>query len=110
MSKLPPESPLKSLPEIDIVGAYQCCLNLEKDIEEKILDGEDIDRKKKNLMYCRVLGYLLHHAPNDTALAVVTQEILSCETIEAILILGKFYFEHFISVCKFAYYVCPSHA
>lgn len=95
---LPPEIPLKYREITDAINAYNVCLNLEKSLQEKAGDGEDVE---KNLVYCRVLGYLIRHASRDEVVASVASDIVSCQNDRAILDLGKTLCDRFIAACTF---------
>lgn len=77
-------------------SAYKKCLDLESDIGQDVTF--DHEPEKANV-FCRILGYLIHHAPSDTARSYVVTEIVSCVDQIALLDLGKWYFEHYIRLC-----------
>ena len=52
------------------------------------------------MIYCRILGYFIHHGPNDTARGVVVDKILSTGGDRVKLLqLGKTYYDHFTRLC-----------
>ncbi|KIJ55227.1 hypothetical protein M422DRAFT_23837 [Sphaerobolus stellatus SS14] len=73
------------------------CLHLESIIQTGIDDMHDVKQSRRSMIYCRILGYLLIHAPSDEAHKTVELEIVSCEEKkDALLELGELYYEHFI--------------
>ncbi len=54
-----------------------------------------------DLVYIRILGYLIHLVPGDRGLKTVVEEIGSCNGEPALLDLGKMYYDHYIRACKF---------
>ena len=95
MPPLPPELPsrLRELP--NAVSAYGICLRLEATIQENN-SKKDMARDQ---IFCRILGYLLHHIPTDQALKTVVYEVVSAKDDEALLKVGEMYFNHFIRAC-----------
>ncbi|KAF8188976.1 hypothetical protein BJ912DRAFT_1031865 [Pholiota molesta] len=57
--------------------------------------GNDAKRAKE-LIYVRILGYLLHHVPSEEGLHQAVTDILSCRTDENLLELGLMYFDGYI--------------
>ena len=107
MGKLPSQVPLRLKNNAYVGSAYSKCLGLEKAIQEKIDGNEDVGR---DMIYCRIMGYLIHHAPNDQALRNIVYQIGSCENDEALLKVGKHYYDHFIRACTFVHvsmFPCP---
>lgn len=107
MSPLPDQLPqwLKSSPLFPhIESAYNVCLKLERKIQSTLDKSRRSAERvviNKNLIYVRVLGYLLHHGPSLQARQYVTKEIVSCVENEdnKIIELGQMYFEHYIRAC-----------
>lgn len=102
----------QSLPEIfshplpSAVDAHNRCRQVESRIFEALesnlnLLGSTKSVLESQLMYLRIVGYLLFHVPLDTGKEHVAQSVLSCKTDEDIFDLGKIYQQHFICVCKF---------
>lgn len=84
----------------NVASAYELILNLESDISRN--DNGKIGQTRENLMYCRILGYLLHYPPQYRALKTIYHEIFKCDDDQARLLnLGKWYFDHFIMTCTF---------
>ncbi|KIJ23301.1 hypothetical protein M422DRAFT_196102, partial [Sphaerobolus stellatus SS14] len=70
------------------------CLKLEKALQDEIDAGHDVGR---SMIYCRILGYLLLHAPSDKAFSVVRREIDACEEkSDRLLQVGAIYYDHYI--------------
>ncbi|KAF9486011.1 hypothetical protein BDN70DRAFT_889725 [Pholiota conissans] len=94
MTTLPREVPLEVRNHIDISSAYTTCLNIEETLQQITDDISKID-----LIYIRVLGYLMHYLPTDRGtqgIEVVSREINSAPNNAAILKIGKMYLEDFI--------------
>jgi len=98
MTSLLPEVPLRLQHISHAVDAYNVCLRLEKSLQQAIDRGEVVG---KNLIYIRILGYLVHYAPNDQALNTVLTEIVSCPKDSDLLDVGRVYFDHYIRACMF---------
>ncbi|KIM47226.1 hypothetical protein M413DRAFT_64063 [Hebeloma cylindrosporum] len=78
MTSLPPEAPKRLHNIADILA---------------IDKGEEVGN---NLIYIRILGYLLHHMPTDRGLRNLIEEINSCAEDSAILDVGNVYYGQFI--------------
>jgi len=87
-SQLPPR-----LHSPHVVSAYNICLKLERSFQEATDGRQDV---KKNIVYIRILGYLIHHVPTDRGLRTVVHEIVSCADDSALLEVGKMYYNHYI--------------
>ncbi|KAF8908574.1 hypothetical protein CPB84DRAFT_1843468 [Gymnopilus junonius] len=72
----------------EVLEAYRRVVSLEKTLE----DGKD----DKKLLCVRILGYLLLEAPSHEARLAVARRVRSSETDDALIDLGKWYFNHFI--------------
>lgn len=102
-----PEKLENSLIDPCFESAYQSCLDLEHELEQKVqkvaattVNRFELETLKHNIIFCRIPGYLLHHAPNDQARLQVLQEILSCRGKDVKLLgLGELYYNHFIRPC-----------
>ena len=81
-----------------IVSAYNICLKLERSLQEDVEKGKDVGN---NLVFIRILGYLLHHLPTDEGLKTVVHEIFSSKDDSALLRVGKMYYDHYIRACMF---------
>jgi len=94
MSKLPllTELPQRILDDPYTKSVYTQCLGLEKVVQSRIDAKQDVGR---SMIYCRILGYLLIHAPNDQARAKVRRDIVSATTDQAMLDLGAKIFRSF---------------
>ena len=101
--QLPPR--LQSKPHV--VSAYNICLKLEKFLQEAADGGQDVWR---NIVYIRILGYLIHHVPTDRELRTILQEIVSCKDDTALLGVGRMYYDSIR--CAFAnllFIQCANH-
>jgi hypothetical protein len=99
MTSLPPQVPPGLQHIAHIVSAYNICLRLEKSLQSDRYEGKDVGR---NLIYIRILGFLIHHVPTDRALKTVVYEISSCADNSALLKVGEMYYNHYIRACTFA--------
>ncbi|EDR01336.1 uncharacterized protein LACBIDRAFT_312175 [Laccaria bicolor S238N-H82] len=73
------------------MGAYEICLRIEGNLQCASNDGKQINN---DLVYVRVLGYLLHHSPSDQGLSRVISEITSMgDDDAAVLQVGKMYYD-----------------
>ena len=98
MTSLLPEVPPRLQHIGHAVDAYNVCLRLEKSLQQAIDRGEVVG---KNLIYIRILGYLVQYAPNDQALNTVLTEIISCSKDSDLFDVGRMYFDHYIRACMF---------
>ncbi|KIJ47305.1 hypothetical protein M422DRAFT_164180, partial [Sphaerobolus stellatus SS14] len=99
MSKLPSEAPPRFRNDPSVISAYNICLNLERGIQKEIDATRDVGR---SMIYCRILGYLIHYAPSDEASKAVVQEIISCnEERVSLLEVGEMYYNHYIGAFRF---------
>lgn len=97
MTSLPHEVP--RFRDNTYVIAYNMCLRLEKSLQEAANDGQNVE---KELIYIRVLGFLLHHVPTDFGLKTIVYEISSTAGDSILLLqVGKMYFDHYIKACTF---------
>ncbi|KAI6026002.1 hypothetical protein EDC04DRAFT_2573725 [Pisolithus marmoratus] len=96
MSALPPT--LESCrDQPSVLGAYNMCLRLEERIQSEIDSGKDMT---KDMVYCRILGYLFHHLPAPAVNGNFAQQITEISfDDEKLLELGKHFYEHLIKVC-----------
>jgi len=72
-------------------------LQMQIDEPENSNSGPSTLSELKCLMiYCRILGYFIHHGPNDTARGVFVDEILSTGGDRVKLLqLGEMYYDYF---------------
>ena len=98
MTSLPSHVPSGLQHSADVVSAYNICLRVEKDLQSTIDKGEKVEN---NLVYIRILGYLIHLVPGDRGLKTVVEEISSCHGEPALLAVGQMYYDHYIRACKF---------
>jgi len=107
MTSLPRQLPARLSSSPQLKSAYTLCLLLESKIQSEIATkktAKDRNELSEHLIYCRVVGYLLHHAPNDVARGQVRTEIVSCNGANGdakLIQLGKMYFDHFIRACTY---------
>ena len=80
-----------------MLGAYPQILKLEKNIQATYTSAD----RAKNLVFARILGYLILEGVSDQARVAVALEVNACCGDEAkMLSIGKLYFDHFIRTCK----------
>ena len=99
MTSLPREVPPRLQHIAHVVSAYNICLRGEEALLRARSEGRDTGR---NLIYIRILGFLIHHPPTDQGLRTVVYEISSCTSNAAILEVGEMYYNHLIRACTFA--------
>ncbi|KXN84498.1 hypothetical protein AN958_12410 [Leucoagaricus sp. SymC.cos] len=92
MTSLPREVPQRLQHLAHPVSAYDICLRLEESLELAV-DNDDVGN---NLVYIRILGYLIHYVPTDLGLRKIVEEISSCVDDSAILAVGQLYYDHYI--------------
>ena len=100
MSKLPfqlPQRLLNDTPCHRIISAYDMCLKLEQITQDKIDTNAIVG--PRDMIYCRILGYLIHYAPTDQALKTVMYDIVSRTSEQALLDVGQVFYDYFISAC-----------
>ncbi|KXN81616.1 hypothetical protein AN958_04110 [Leucoagaricus sp. SymC.cos] len=93
MTSLPPRVHQRLQDVAHVVSAYDICLRLEKSLQLAANKGDDVGN---NLIFIRILGYLIHYAPTDQGLKTVVEEISSCIDDSALLLFGKMYYDHYI--------------
>ncbi|KIJ23303.1 hypothetical protein M422DRAFT_276150, partial [Sphaerobolus stellatus SS14] len=99
MSKLPFQVPPRFRNDPSVISAYNMCLNLEKVIQKEMDATRDVGR---SMIYCQILGYLVHYAPSDEASKAVVQEIVSCnEERVSLLEVGEMYYNQYIGAFRF---------
>ena len=100
MTPLPPKLPerLQNDAHVDTMSAYNICLRVESSLQQAVNNNENIGN---DIIYIRILGYLIHFVPTDLGLRVVVAEILSAKSDRALLDVGKMYFNHYIRACAF---------
>jgi hypothetical protein len=96
MTSLPPHVPYRLRGLAHVVSAYAICLRLEDTLKRTADAGEDVG---KNLIYIRILGYLLHYVSSDRGLKTVVEEISSHSDDSSLLEVGKMYYDHYIRAC-----------
>ena len=100
MTPLPPKLPerLQGDAHVHAVSAYNICLRVEGSLQQAVNNDENIEN---DIIYIRILGYLIHFVPTNLGLRVVVTEIISAESDRALLDVGKMYFNHYIRACAF---------
>ncbi|KDR73312.1 hypothetical protein GALMADRAFT_270137 [Galerina marginata CBS 339.88] len=95
MTPLPPKVPERLQDDVHVhaVSAYNICLSVESSLQLAVNNGENVE---KDIIYIRILGYLIHFVPTDLGLTVVVAEIFSAKSDRDLLNVGKTYFDHFI--------------
>lgn len=78
-------------------SAFNICLEFEGRIQADIDSGKDME---KQLIYCRILGYLLQHIPSQSMNRFVQDIVATGCQHERLLQLGEFYYNHFIRNCS----------
>ncbi|KAI6047026.1 hypothetical protein EDC04DRAFT_3052536 [Pisolithus marmoratus] len=77
-----------------VLSAYNLCLRLEEKIQREIDSGKNM---KREMMYCRILGYLFHHLPAPAVKGNFVDEVTAIgSNDEKLLELGMHFYEHFI--------------
>lgn len=78
-----------------------------KSLYRLVYDAQSSANNKKELIYCRIVGYLLLHPINLTARGAVLNELASIHGLDGtqpsfkIYELGKMYLEHLIRPCEY---------
>ena len=99
MTPLPPKLRERQTDaHVHAVSAYNICLTVESSLQQAVNNGENVGN---NIIYIRILGYLLHFVPTDQGLRVVVSEIFSAKSDRALLDVGKMYFDHYVRACAF---------
>ncbi|KIM38162.1 hypothetical protein M413DRAFT_420662 [Hebeloma cylindrosporum] len=95
MTSLPSEIPERLGKTAEVFSAYDTCLTLEKKLQLAFDKGDDV---RDNLIYVRILGYLIHYVPTDQGLESIIEEVRSCADADdsALFDVGKSYYDHFI--------------
>ncbi|KAF8147267.1 hypothetical protein B0H34DRAFT_785840 [Crassisporium funariophilum] len=62
-------------------------------VHAAVTNGDNVGN---DLVYIRILGYLIHFVPTDLGLRVVVTEIVSAGTDCALLDVGKMYYDHYL--------------
>ncbi len=98
MTSLPSEVHRRLQHLAPVVSAYNKCLRVEEDLQSITDTRRNI---KKDLVYIRIVGYLIHLVPGDQGLKTVVYEISSCDGESALLAVGQMYYDHYIRACRF---------
>ena len=93
MTSLPPKVPQRLQDNAHVVSAYNICLRLE----QSVVSGDNVGN---DIIYIRILGYLIHYV-SDQGLKTVVVEIISAKTDRALLDVGRMYYDHYIRACTF---------
>ena len=98
MTSLPPKVPQRLQDIAQVVSAYDICLRLERSLQLAVVNGDNVGN---DIIYIRILGYLIHYLPTDQGLKTVVFEVVSAMTDRALLDVGKLYYDHYIRACRF---------
>ncbi|KAF4609697.1 hypothetical protein D9613_012063 [Agrocybe pediades] len=98
MTSLPSNLPEASqaIPEYDPV--YKTCLRVERALS-KLLAEKNHEQKTQlttELIYIRILGYLLHFIPSRTGLDSLARQIKECSSDNDLLQLGQMYYDQYL--------------
>lgn len=89
MPRLPTELPeWLQVKYPNIESAYGIRLRLEKKLQEEKHMG---NYKTKDMVYCRILGYLFHHTPTQEAIETLTYEVVSAKDDKSLLRFQSFH-------------------
>ncbi|KAI6028832.1 hypothetical protein F5J12DRAFT_889345 [Pisolithus orientalis] len=81
----------------EIASGYNLCRNLEWSIQREIDLGKDLE---KDLIHCRILGYLFHYFPARDIKPFVREIVTTNGRPRELLQLGEFYYDFFIRSFK----------
>jgi hypothetical protein len=98
MTSLPPKVPQRLQDNAHVVNAYNICLRLEASLQQAVINGDNVGN---DIIYIRILGYLIHYVSTDQGLKTVVLEIISAMTDRALLDVGRLYYDHYIRACTF---------
>ena len=98
MTSLPAEAPPNVQGLTDVVEAYGICLQLQSALQRAINIGKNIGN---DMIYIRILGYLIHYPATDEQLRMVSRQIISANDNISLLQIGQSYFSHYIRACAF---------
>ena len=80
MTSLPPKVPQRLQDSAQVVSAYDICLRLERSLQLAVVNGNNVGN---DIIYIRILGYLIHYVPTDQGLKTVVVEVVSAMTDRA---------------------------
>ena len=98
MTSLPPKVPQRLQDNAHVVSAYNICLRLEGSLQQSVVSGDNVGN---DIIYIRILGYLIHYVSTIQGLKTVVVEIVSAKTDRALLDVGRLYYDHYIRACTF---------
>ncbi|KAF4609700.1 hypothetical protein D9613_012064 [Agrocybe pediades] len=103
MTSLPSNLPKanQAIPEYDSV--YKTCLRVERALS-KLLAEKNHEQKTQlttDLIYIRILGYLLHFIPSHTGLDSLARQIKECSGDNDLLQLGQMYYDKYLRPFRF---------
>ncbi|KDR83077.1 hypothetical protein GALMADRAFT_221057 [Galerina marginata CBS 339.88] len=93
MTSLPANVPERLQSNPHAVSAYNICLEREVSLQLAVDNGDNIG---KDLIYIRILGYLIIYVPTPTALHTIVVEVVSARENRAIFDLGQMYYDHYL--------------
>ncbi|KAI6033300.1 hypothetical protein EDC04DRAFT_2213753 [Pisolithus marmoratus] len=80
----------------EIASAYNLCRDLEERIQREIASGKEME---KEMIHCRILGFLFHHFPARDIKPFV-REILKCGHPQDLLTLGEPFYGFLVQLLK----------
>ena len=96
MTSLPAEAPQNVQGLTNVVEAYDICLQLQSFLQQALNIGKNIGN---DMIYTRILGYLIHYPATDEQLGMVVRQIISANDHLSLLQIGQSYFSHYIRAC-----------
>ncbi|KAF4609636.1 hypothetical protein D9613_012069 [Agrocybe pediades] len=101
MTSLPSNLPEanQAIPEYDSV--YKTCLRVERALS-KLLAEKKHEQLTTDLIYIRILGYLLHFIPSRTGLDNLARQIKECSSDNDLLQLGQMYYDQYLRPFRFS--------
>lgn len=103
---LPIELPTRPSLSAMVRGAYSVILEFEKKQTAIWNQSPGDGSRRKNLMWVRVVGYLLLEGPSDRARIAVALEVNSCAGDgEKIIAIGKYYCDYYLCACKLSMFL-----
>jgi len=99
MTALPLLIPVELQSDPDIATAYDLCLSVESSLQQTVNAGKCVG---KDLIFARIVGYLIHFSPSKEGRKNVASEINSCKGEQSkLLAIGQRYYDYYIRACKF---------
>jgi len=98
MTALPPSIPAQLQRNPKVATAYSRCLGIENSLQHAANSGKSIG---KDLIYVRIVGYLIYFVPSEEGRENIVSEINSCQGDSELIGIGQMYYDHYIRPCKF---------